>query len=356
MKSPLLTVLVPAFNMEGWLEPCLQSLAMALASGVVEAIVVDDGSRDGTAAEAQAWVRRQPAVRVVHKPNGHYGSAVNAGLAVARGRYVKLLDADDTFDATGLAALTARLARDIANHAEIDLYLTDYDEVDAQGRTRRAMVQQMPQGRPFGVAELMAHTEELVMHACTWRVALLRAIGYRQSTGICYSDVEWILYPVLWTQRIGYEPVRVYRYLLGRTGQSVSLAERRRNVGAWQVLLTRIIDFSRHQAGALTPPARAYLAQVMVTMARMYLETAFVLQPLRRAPGELRHFLGLLSVASPEIARRLEDEAMILKGTLRIRYLRIWRRLPFGKFAWMAVVRGYLAVVRGVRRIQGKEP
>lgn len=356
MKSPLLTVIVPAFNMEKWLESCLQSLSAGVTSGAVEALVVDDGSRDGTAAAAAAWVRRLPAVRVLHKPNGHYGSAVNAGLAAARGRYVKLLDADDTFDVAGLAALTARLARDVAQNAAIDLYLTDYDEVDAQGRTRRAMVQAMPQGRPFGVAELMAHTAELAMHACTWRVDLLRAIGYRQSTGICYSDVEWILYPVLWAQRIAYEPVRVYLYLLGRVGQSVSLAERRRNVGAWPVLLTRMLDFKRHQADALTPPARAYLAQVMLTMARMYLETAFVLQPLRQAPGALRRFLVMLSAEYPEMAQQLEHEAMILKGSLRIRYLHIWRRLPFGKLAWMVLVRSYLAAVRGVRILQGKEP
>ena len=349
--TKLLSIIVPSFNMERWLPACLDSISDWFRDGSpLEVIVVNDGSTDRTSEVAHAYAERCPsAVRVIDKANGHYGSAVNAGLAVARGLYVKALDADDTFDVDGLATLLRTIAVDVEAHAAPDLYLTNYDEVDADGRTRRAMSYLLPTDVPFGVAEIVAKTEEIAMHACTWRVALLQEMGYRQSEGITYSDVEWILYPMLRTKAIRYLPVRVYLYLIGREGQSVSLAGRRRNSHAWEVILARIFRTIRSDGAALDPGAREYLLRVATDMARMYLETAFVLTPVARAKAVLPRLAQDLESVERGLYLRLEREAMILKRSLRIHYLRVWRRLPVGKTLWMLMVRGYLVVTRWKR-------
>ena len=98
--SCVLTVIVPAYDMERWLDACLAPLAPMEGERLppYEVVVVNDGSRDRTSAIAHEWQRRHPNVfRVIDKPNGHYGSCINAALAEAAGTYVKVLDADDAF-------------------------------------------------------------------------------------------------------------------------------------------------------------------------------------------------------------------------------------------------------------------
>ena len=103
--APVLTVIVPAFNMESYLSACLGSLGLQASSmDSLDVIVVNDGSQDRTGEIAHAFAQRSPgAVRIIDKQNGNYGSCINAALSVARGEYVKVLDADDAFDGDALA-------------------------------------------------------------------------------------------------------------------------------------------------------------------------------------------------------------------------------------------------------------
>ena len=95
-----LTIAIPSYNSELYLERCLDS--MILPAGwmeQVEIIVVNDGSTDRTGEIADDYVRRFPdTVKVIHKENGGHGSGVNAGLEHAEGKYFKVVDSDDWLD------------------------------------------------------------------------------------------------------------------------------------------------------------------------------------------------------------------------------------------------------------------
>ena len=102
-SDPLVSVIVPAFNAAGYLGAALDSLRAQTVRNL-EIIVIDDGSRDDTAAIARRHASEDPRVRVLsnEKPSGRPASARNAGLRVARGKYIALLDADDTCTPTRL--------------------------------------------------------------------------------------------------------------------------------------------------------------------------------------------------------------------------------------------------------------
>ena len=91
--------------MAALLPQCLDSLtATQEVAEQLDVVVVNDGSRDGSLAVAQSYAERFPqSVRVIDKPNGNYGSTINAALPTLQGEYVKVLDADDKFDAESLA-------------------------------------------------------------------------------------------------------------------------------------------------------------------------------------------------------------------------------------------------------------
>ncbi len=92
---PLLSVVVAAYQAEAVLPQCLASLAAAAAAGV-EVVVVDDGSRDGTAGVAETWSGFP--VHLVRQANTGPGPARNAGVQAAGGRFVTFLDSDDVVE------------------------------------------------------------------------------------------------------------------------------------------------------------------------------------------------------------------------------------------------------------------
>ena len=116
----VLTIVIPAYNMEKFLPYCLDSLLIGQGTEDVEVLVVNDGSADRTSAIAHGYEERYPEVfRVIDKENGNYGSCVNRGLKEATGKYVKILDADDSFE-DGAFALLDPLAHRVEVGREVD--------------------------------------------------------------------------------------------------------------------------------------------------------------------------------------------------------------------------------------------
>lgn len=101
-----LSVIIPFYNLERYVRPCLDSVLAALRACAtpvgLEVICVDDGSTDGSGAILDAYPALDPqhptlSFRVIHKPNGGEGSARNAGLTAATGDWVAFLDGDDAW-------------------------------------------------------------------------------------------------------------------------------------------------------------------------------------------------------------------------------------------------------------------
>ena len=97
MRVPSVSVIIPVYNVEAYVERCIESVA-AQTCADFEALLVDDGSPDGSGAILERWARRDPRFRVLHKENGGLSSARNAGMDAARGDYLLFVDADDWID------------------------------------------------------------------------------------------------------------------------------------------------------------------------------------------------------------------------------------------------------------------
>ena len=101
MKEKLLTIIIPTYNMERLLPKCLSSLLIKEENifSMLEVLVIIDGAMDSSSQIAHSFQDKFPSVfRVIDKENGNYGSCVNRGLSECKGKYIKILDADDSFD------------------------------------------------------------------------------------------------------------------------------------------------------------------------------------------------------------------------------------------------------------------
>jgi len=111
--SAEISAVMPAFNEEANLEQSVGRMAAALKAEAraFEVIVVDDGSRDGTAGLLERLKAIHPNLRVVRHPvNRGYGAALRSGFAVARYPWVFLMDADNQFDPADVTGLLSRAA------------------------------------------------------------------------------------------------------------------------------------------------------------------------------------------------------------------------------------------------------
>jgi glycosyltransferase involved in cell wall biosynthesis len=106
---PSLGVVVPAYQVEDYLAPCLDSV-LAQTHRDLDVVVVDDGATDRTGEIADGYARRESRVRVVHTANHGLGAARNEGIRHIHAEYVAFVDSDDVVPATAYAGLVGRLA------------------------------------------------------------------------------------------------------------------------------------------------------------------------------------------------------------------------------------------------------
>lgn len=94
MQNPLLSVIVPVFNTEKYLEKCLLSIINQDYSNM-EIIIIDDGSTDGSGTICDIYASKHCNVKVMHQPNAGQSKTRNRGLLEAQGEYVTFVDSDD---------------------------------------------------------------------------------------------------------------------------------------------------------------------------------------------------------------------------------------------------------------------
>ncbi|WJK42134.1 glycosyltransferase family 2 protein [Solwaraspora sp. WMMA2056] len=105
MPSPTVSVVVPVYNTEKWLEEALDSIERQPARDDIEVVVIDDGSTDGSADIARRYADRATGVRYVRQDNAGLGAARNHGVRLATGRYLAFLDSDDLYPDGALSYL-----------------------------------------------------------------------------------------------------------------------------------------------------------------------------------------------------------------------------------------------------------
>lgn len=102
--TPLISVIVPVYQMEAYLEECVDSI-LAQTYGYFELWLIDDGSCDCSASICDEYARKDQRVHVVHQRNRGLSAARNVGLERATGEYIAHIDADDTVDKVYLETL-----------------------------------------------------------------------------------------------------------------------------------------------------------------------------------------------------------------------------------------------------------
>ena len=115
-----ISVIIPVYNAEKYISDCLESVVRQTYKNL-EILLVDDGSKDGSAGICQEWCKKDARIRLLQKENGGVSSARNLGLQEASGEYVTVVDADDWIGERMLEKLRACRERDKSELAMCEL-------------------------------------------------------------------------------------------------------------------------------------------------------------------------------------------------------------------------------------------
>lgn len=217
----ILSIIIPTYNMEKYLRFCLDSLLIKDNFDRLEVLVINDGSKDSSSVIAHEYETRFPNVfKVIDKENGNYGSCINKGLAIATGKYVKVLDADDSFDTKNFDDFVSYLLS-----VDADLVLSDFVIVDENREITSSKIYGFKESVPYVMDDicLAPSFRNMQMHAVTYRLKNLIEMGYRQTEGISYTDQQWIFTPMSRVKCVYCYNKPVYRYLVGREGQTMAV-------------------------------------------------------------------------------------------------------------------------------------
>ncbi|MBP5346488.1 MAG: glycosyltransferase family 2 protein [Bacteroidales bacterium] len=271
-NQKLLSLIVPTYNMASLLPRCLESLVSApSASDYLEVVVVNDGSTDESLSIAQRWQEQYPnIIRVIDKKNGNYGSTVNAALPKVQGLYVKIVDSDDSMHTEMLEAFLQQL-HVLAEGGDCpDMIHTPFVSIgpdDVREVIRYNTMGQEPYayGRIYSLDEVLAggYIRFFLIHALTYRTELLRAMDYRQTEGISYTDTEWSCYPTYWAKTILFLNLKLYLYNADREGQTMNPKVLLRSINQLTLLNDKMLDYYKAHIGdpTLSDVRRKWLKQ-----------------------------------------------------------------------------------------------
>jgi glycosyltransferase involved in cell wall biosynthesis len=325
-----ISIIVAAYNMEDYLGRCLDSVVDHKWDDTVEVIVVNDGSKDNTLQIARRYQTDYPQIiTVIDKENGHHGSCTNAALPVVKGKYVKVLDADDWFDPQGFQYLIDKLQT-----LDNDMIITNYSERYVSGKTisKHYCSSDLFDLRETPTSGSSIFPSHIVMHAVTYRTEFLRKMNYKQSEGVYYSDNEWTFYPLFFVETWAFMNADVYQYSLGRAGQSVDPALSKRNMVQVQVVGLHMLDYySSFNRESLSKSRDAYLfRKVNGFITGIYNAYLLWWGDKDFVPDRMVSFDNAVRETSETFYNLLSE--YILYKWLPIRYIKYWRsyskRLP----------------------------
>lgn len=95
--NELISVVIPIYNVENYIDKCIETVIKQTYKNI-EIILVDDGSTDNSGYKCEEWKKKDNRIVVLHKENGGLSSARNAGIDVAKGKYISFIDSDDYVD------------------------------------------------------------------------------------------------------------------------------------------------------------------------------------------------------------------------------------------------------------------
>lgn len=212
-EKPLLSFIIPVYNVEKYLNECLDSIFdPSIDEAEYEVIAVDDGSTDSSPEILKTYLHHSN-FRIITQKNSGQGAARNVGIKVAQGNYIHFIDSDDYLVPGAVPALLGW-----ARQSDSDIIEFNNQAVDNEGNIideLTSQINRMPSegnGKDVFVAwsRQAAFFDILCIRLCKREFIINNSLFF--ITDVLYEDTEWRFRCFFWAKKVVYHPVIIYIY------------------------------------------------------------------------------------------------------------------------------------------------
>lgn len=208
-KCNLISVIIPVYKVEKYLDKCIQSVINQTYSNL-EIILVDDGSPDNCPQLCDDWANKDERIKVIHKKNGGLSDARNAGLDIATGEYIAFVDSDDYIESDMYECLLDKIIK-----TQSQMAICNFEYVDTDGNI--TTLNTMGQDCCFSSRQILADWcgNDLVYYVVVWNKLYSRKCweNIRFPVGKIHED-NFVMYKLFFTcNRIVCSKTKKYNYV-----------------------------------------------------------------------------------------------------------------------------------------------
>lgn len=324
----IVTFIVPAYNVEQYLDKCLSSFICPPIMEKIEVIVINDGSTDQTESIAQRYVNSHPdSFAVISQKNGGHGSVINLGSRLANGRYFKVIDADDWVVTENLPAFI-----EVLENCRADVIITPFTKLHLAQHTReeiRPLLQTVP--CRLTMADIIKHwtafEECMTFHGITYFTLFYQKYGHHLPEHVYYEDQIFSTIPCCYAKTFCFFDAPLYQYVIGNSEQSVSRLNQWKRIDHLETVARDLLEYAKSSARghALSENGRKYFKEKLENVILIYYLTACIYADNRKKGRTLyRSFTKMLTAFSPELSGALSKKRRIF---LMMSYLHINEQL-----------------------------
>lgn len=291
MSEKILTIIIPMYQSEHTIQKCLDSMILEkVQMQKLEILVVNDGSIDNGPVIVQKYADRWPGtIKLLEKENGGHGSAVNLGVKVCRGRFFKVVDADDWVRTDGLRQILNLLQQPDAVCAEVVLagyhvYDIRTSKIEAVTANGKISMRELEKGLFLADQIILAQFDEILhhwnwyrrlftLHGIIYRTDFYRAAGRRLPEHVYYDDAYFAVVFACRASRIGLTEHVLYVYRVGDDGQSVSEENREKRIRELETVIFQICKTAEDER---TKAGTRYWYRKTASVLADYYVTAFL--------------------------------------------------------------------------------
>ena len=238
----MVSIVVPIYNVEKYLEECIQSVLGQTYSNL-EIILVNDGSTDSCGKICECYKKQDSRIQVLHKKNGGLADARNEGVKIATGEYLIFVDSDDYIDEKAVEVLLTK-----AEETGSDIIIYDMVKVSEQGEFLEAIKYIKSQEAVFSVNSNPRALFEATPSSCNkcFRREFWEREGFEFPLGMYYEDLGTIPKLMLKAEKISYVEEGLYYYRT-REGSIMHQKNYEKNFADKKAMIEEIIEFYKQQ-------------------------------------------------------------------------------------------------------------
>ncbi|MDE6909021.1 MAG: glycosyltransferase [Lachnospiraceae bacterium] len=210
-----ISILVPVYNVEKYLGVCIDSI-LAQTFTDFEVICMDDGSTDQSRIILDEYARKDSRIKVIHKENTGYGKTMNMALNMAKGRYIGIVESDDTVEADMYQSLYHAVTSYDLDFVKADFYAV-YDNED--GTLRKQYLSLTDDLTMYNrVLSPKLELDSFLLKKFTWNalykkdLIIKNNIRYNETPGASFQDNGFWFQTFYWAKRVMFLDKAVYHY------------------------------------------------------------------------------------------------------------------------------------------------